>query len=1005
MKFLEQVARYYTAPARIDSLADITFIFPNKRSALFLEKYIRLGITSKYMLMPRFTTFARFAAHTVSMNETSRHELLFMLYDAYVTAVMEQNSESGAMQVKDFDKFIFWGDMILSDFDEIDKSLADPRILYTNIKNLHELTADYLTDEQKEVVRRVWGDTPLTMQYVDRFWLHTRGADKDNPRETDLTRKFLSLWQILARIYELLRERLKASHHGTPGMQMREALSVIRNTPASELRRRKYVFVGLSELSNAELAIMDRLKAADAAEFFWDFESPLFHDSDGNALHHNRAFAFLSRMAREYPMPQDFTIEPIHNYPIIDIIGLPSAVAQAKCAGDLIHRLHAAGELSGARATDTAVVLPDPELLTPLMLSLPDSLPAVNVTMGLPYTSTNFATLFGAIISMQKRARKLGGRYAFFYQDVLEILLHPHMLQVDPQRVQTMRRRILDDKRFNIDADELAAEFPELAFIFTPVKNLGSLEESYDYVSGLLDGLIQAFESRIDADRYSESFERGFLEYFRRRTAELRDLMVQYNITMRETTFLALFERNLQAMNHNMEGTPLQGMQVMGVLETRALDFDNIVFLSMNERTFPRRDYTKTMIPNNLRRGYGLPPIEQSESFYSYHFFRALSRARHATLLYDTRLESDGSGEISRYLSQLQYLYPDAQVSHQRLDVTGSVPSTRSISIGKTPEVMAMLRQFMPGGNRYLSASSLKSYLKCGLRFYLEYIVGLRDTEEPVDYLNAAQLGNIFHNTANYLFEPYVNALIDDKAFNEMLNSGRLDEILLQEVATALGIRKLGTIKQSDLSVEGQLALAQIRAQLLSMLIAEQDKYLSGPHNGFTYIGGEEEYKVPWQITPDLAINFKMIVDRIDRTDTGNLRFIDYKTGADDHGVGDSLSNLFSGEHKREAIFQLLLYAEAYQCTIDPTVTITPALHIIKDIMKEGEIHDLTFNRKKLPAYAPGSELAKEFRAILNEKLSAIFDSTTPFEQTDKEDRCTYCNFASLCNRMKSKSY
>lgn len=1002
-KFLEQIAAYYTDAARIDSLAEITFIFPNKRSAMFLDKYIRRHMTAKYILKPKFTTFARFAAHTAAMSQPSKHELLFMLYDAYVKAVTERNPDSADEQIKDFDKFIFWGDMILSDFDEIDKALADPRILYTNLKNLHELTADYLTDEQKEIVERIWGATPLTFNYIDTFWLHTKG--KDGEEQSELTEKFLSLWQILARIYELLRKNLADSHRGTPGMQMREALRRIKDTPASRLKRRRYVFVGLSDVSNAELAIMTRLKEAGCADFFWDIESPLFQKPDGSIIRENKAFSMVSQLRSKFPMPSDFTLQPITEFPHIDIIGMPSAVAQAKLTGAMLAQMTDSEQTTSANAVNTAVVLPDPAQLMPLVLSLPENIPGVNVTMGMPYTSTNFATLFSSIIALQRKARKLAGRYIYFYQDVLDVLLHPHMMQLDPEHVQTVRRRIIENKQFNIDAEELITEFPHLSYIFTPVKNLDNLNETYDYVSSLLSNMTEAFKTNVDQGLFNKSFEYEFLKYFSKQTAELRDLMEKYHITMRESTFLTLFDRTLQAMNHNLEGTPLEGIQIMGVLETRGLDFDNVFYLSMNERTLPRRDYTKTMIPNNLRRGYGLAPIEQSENFYSYHFFRSLARARRVTLMYDTRTQKNGGSEISRYLNQLRNLYPGATVTHRLLPIEGTQPEAYAIRVEKTPEVMKQLDNFRAGGHKSLSASSLKSYLDCSLKFYFKSVLGLNEEDTPVDYLDSAQLGTLFHGVVDHLYKPYCKKLIGDSEWDEMMNGQRFDEYLIPEIAKKTGHRSPETATADDLSLEGAMTLAQIRAQVNTMLLVERDN-CSNPKNSFTYIDGEVIHKSTWQINPDLAVNFKMIIDRIDRMDGETLRFIDYKTGADDSGV-DSVEGLFKpGSFKKRAIFQLMLYAEAYQQTVDPNADIVPSLYIIKDIMKEGKIKDVSISQKKFVYEAPTKRdnadeksVVNQFRNELHSMLGRIFDDTTPFEQTSKVENCTYCPFIQLCNR------
>lgn len=987
-KFLEQIADYYTTPGRVGMLADITFIFPNKRSALFLKRYIQQRVNSRFTLMPRFTTFGRFASRTVRVAEASRYELLFMLYRSYRQALMEQHPE-GLEQVRDFDKFIFWGDMILNDFDEIDKALADPAQLYKNLEAFKEITSDYLTQEQKDIIRRIWGETNLT-GHIQTFWLHTQ---RDNPSE--LTRKFISLWQILGRIYDIFQERLHKANLTTPGKQLKQALVKLKDTDNEQLRRRRYVFVGLSDVSNAEIAIMDRLNDLGVADFFWDLESPLFRTPAGTYNTENRAIRFISRLKELFPMPKDFYLEPVVSPGRIDVIGIPSAMAQGKYAGETIRKMLLEGKLDAAGAINTAIVVPDTSQLMHLMLGLPDNLPGVNVTMGLPYSSTNFATLFRSIISMQRRMRKnRGDRHTFFYQDVLQVLVHPHLQVIDPHHINSVRQFIYDQRQFNIDATQLAAEFPELATIFRPVGDTDNLKESYQYIVDLLDDIGTALRKHLPQQKVENSFELDILKYFKEQVAELHRLIEKYDIDMRGSTFMTIFERILQSKTINVEGTPLQGLQVMGVLETRALDFDNIIFMDMNERTFPRRDYVKTMIPNNLRRGYGLPPIEQNESFYSYYFLRAISRSSHVTLLYDTRPPGQGAGELSRYVSQLLYLFNSDNIRHLQIELNGKQPATNEIKVSKTPGVLKQLDEFKREGGKNISASALKTYLKCPLQFYLQFVVGLRESDDPTEYMDEAEIGTIFHNTVERLYRPYRGKLITEAVIDEMLSEENFNHILIEEIAKTKNMApEHSTI--DDFNLEARMLKGKLSLLIRQMFEREKIDYCQ-KQNGFIYIDGEKEIVSKWKVCDGLEINFKMLIDRIDQIDGNTLRFIDYKTGKDDPSIGKQMSNLFTSNHTKHAVFQLLVYAEAYHDLVDANVDIRPALHIVKKILANDEIAPISFNGKALPDFAATSKM---FRPMLNELLEHIFDSETPFSQCEDTDSCRMCPFLSLCGR------
>lgn len=984
-KFLEQIADYYTSGPMAPMLADITFILPNKRASYFLKRYIQQRVRSKFTLMPRFSNFGRLAANTVRMSEPSHFDLLFRLYDVY--------KEAFGDKAKDFDSFIFWGDMILSDFDQIDLALADPVKLYSNLEMLHDIAADYLSPEQKDIIRRIWGETNYTADHVERFWLHATHEGK----ETGLSEKFVSLWKLLGPMYTRFRNSLVAEGLATAGMQMGMALDTFKDMPHDQIRRRRYAFVGLSELSNAEIAIMERLQRAGAADFFWDLESPVFNSAGPGLSSANQAFRIISSLRKNFPMPSTFSLEKVGEMPDIEIVGVPSSVAQAKMAGEFIHRLNDSGALDGDKAIETAIVVPDPAQLAPLMLALPDGLSGINVTMGLPYSATTFATLFSSIISMQQRSREHRGRPTFFFQDVLEVLVHPHLQLIDPGHINSVRQAIFDQKMFNIDAAQLTAEFPSLAFIFKAVPKSSNLDDTYNYIIGLLRGIRDALARYFPAHVLKASFELEILDYFEKEVEQLHRLIAAHGIKMAESTFMMLFERILKSKTINVVGAPLHGLQVMGVLETRALDFDNIVILAMNERSFPKRDYIKTMIPNNLRRGYGLAPIERSESFYAYHFFRAIARAKKVKLLYDSRPPASGTGEMSRYLAQLLYLYGGGKVKNNVVELKGVAPKARDITVEKTPEVMAMLEKYKKEDGPKISASALKQYIKCPLAFYLQYVNGLRDDNEPEESLTAAELGDLFHKSAKRLFDLHKGSPLTAADLEAMANGEELEKILTQETASLYGLNG-SDANEDDLNVEGRLARSQTLVQLRAMLLAEAATYCAAGQS-FTYVEGERDVNGQWEVTPGLKVNFRMQIDRIDRIDRidgSTLRFIDYKTGTDDSKVGDSIESLFSNDHRKHAVFQLLTYAEAYHDMVDPGVSISPALHIAKDILKEGVIKKITYRRQSMPDY-PG--LSPVFRPMLNDLFQKIFDDCTPFSQADDPEVCRYCSLINMCGR------
>ena len=988
-KFLEQIARYYTAPERIDSLAETLFIMPNKRSGMFLKHYIQKHAGEHPMFMPRFATFQHLASTMLRVPQADKNELLFMLYNAYleeVTKALHQEKPT------EFDRFIFWGDMILSDFDMIDKSLADPVKLYANLSDLHDLQADYLTDEQKEVITHIWGPTAMTGEN-DSFWFPSGKA----LAKTDIVRKFVSLWEILGPIYLNLQHRLEAAGLSTAGSLIRKAAETLRDNIPQSLKRRKFVFVGHSDLSTAELSIMDSLTKAGQAEFFWDTDLPLYSSADSD-LPGGDALQIIRRLERTFPMPADFKPTTAHHTPQINVYGIPSAVGMAKCAAATIREVM---KLNGDRLPnpiETSIVLPDASLLMPLLLALPDNLKTLNVTMSMPYADTTFATLLRSIIMLQSSVRRNSDGHAFYpYEQVMEILLHPHINLLFPSDIDLFRQKVIDAGKKMIDGHWLTDEIPQLDFIFQPIEDPDSLNDTCTYLDNLFSNLKSGLEKVSAGYSSASASEIQAIDYFAAQIASLRALIDKYGVAMKEATFLHLFERILNARPINLEGTPLSGMQIMGVLETRCLDFDNIIYLSMNEKVFPRHDYVRTMIPNTLRRGYGLPTIQQSESFYSYYFFRSLSRARNITLFYDSRTPGSATGEMSRFLTRLLYLPGNARVNLFRTNLDNKTPQAESIIIEKTPAIRKQLSQYLAGGSRSLSASTLKNLFHCPLRFYLQNVNSMNYDDEPHDYLTAAQIGSIFHDTMQFLFRDYEGQLITPEILDFLATDTPLKKAFYESLA------KHTDYKPGASDDKMQYEHIVVRSAVLHQVrcVLEAEKKRIAQQEAFTYIKGEDAIPVKWEVIPGrLAVNFLMIIDRIDRISANHYRFVDYKTGSDKTSIGENIDNVFKSS-RLAGILQLMIYAEAYHDTVNPNASIDISLMNIGDIVRTGNIEAVKFNRKQLPACP---DFPPEFRQHFNTVLEDFFLGDSPIVQTDDTDNCQYCNFNNICNRRTSSN-
>ncbi len=982
-KFLRSVADYVLS--HNDDLSSLTLVFPNKRSAMFLKKYMqeRLVETSaRPRFMPRFVTMDNVVSRFSPRPVMGRTEQLFLLYDCYRRLLTDMGRDE---QLRDFDKFIFWGGMILDDFDDIDRQLVDASKLFKNLRDLKEINADYLDEEQKQIVRQLWGETARTAA-VTEFWTHVNNVEGDSPEA-----RFVALWQLLGELYTLFISQLHDRGFDTAGQHYRQAAAAMANLDFETGSARRYAFVGFNDLTNSEAVIFKRLKDIGAAEFFWDFDSALLRLAFADSLG-----AKFDRLKKTFPMPDDFDPAAATDMPQIEVLAVPSEIGQAKVVADILDGLDADETITEENAIETAIVLPDENLLTPLLLSIPESVPAVNITMGVPFSTSAFASMLHSVISMQIRAREIRGVIHYYYADVSELLSHPHIQVIAPEAAESIKKYIAKNNLFNIPADEICSRYPELTYLFSPVKAANDPAQICDYMSSLIDGLSEALKNAVSTGRDTLP-EIEMLDYFRDGSEELRRLISDYDITMTESTYFGLFERLMQTRRIDLQGTPLRGLQVMGVLETRALDFENVIILSVNENSFPRKNYLRTMIPNNLRIGYGMTTIDSRDAVYAYYFYRLISRAKRVTLVYDSRQGNFGAGEKSRYVGQLLHITPPGTVTERTVRYATDYNTPPEITVTKDADVMKRLSRFLPGGNASLSATALKEYKKCRLRFYLRYVCNLRGDDEVTDYITAANYGTIVHRVAEVLFGPYENKLVTADIIGGMLErSDEINEIIARTIFDIF-YRNTRYTSADNMPAEGVMTCSIINFYIRKMLETERRMAERLP---FTYIKGEMQVKSPpaWQLTDSLSVNFKMSIDRVDRLAENYYRFIDYKTGSD-KAAPTTLEKIFTrGRSDDDAVFQLLTYAMAYRDMTGEDCGVMPSVYPLRIIASKEEIPQIEIDKEVI---TDCRTIEPEFRTRFTEMVSEIFSPDVPFDQAEDNRSCKFCPFLDLCGRTE----
>lgn len=965
--FLQQVAEIYATQAP-DLIADCCFIFPNKRSSKFFRKFLTIALGEKEI---SFTTqtINSFVAEFSPLKEATRYDQLFTLFNEYRKILKDESL--------DFDSFAFWGDMLVSDFNDVDRYLVDPDKLFVNVSRFKEISSNYLTEEQLEAIRRYWGEEPQGGR-PDDFWKHVHADKRKETKE-----KFLRLWETLGPLYHAFKDSLARQGLSTSGALIRNAAGVLRRTNRnSPLRFSRYVFIGFNVLTTAEMKIFEILKTLGAADFYWDFNSPAFVNG------FNRAGRFIERNASDFPSIYPLPEDRITELPEIEVVGVPGNTAQTKYAGRVLSSLlEREGYINPDNAINTAVVLPDEGLFVPLLHSIPEEITSINVTMGLPMRHNPIAALMHSIIMMQTNVAISHGEPTFFHEHVAAILSSPLIKASAPEDCAALSDAIVRRRLYRVPLSETAALCPSLSYIFTVPTNNGNISDIFGYLRDILN---QITESNSNSD----GMARHFIKAYHQKLDMIEDACRRHGIEMRGNTLFRMIERAAAADKVPFVGEPLNGLQIMGVLETRALDFDNVIMLSMNERIFPRRHYAGSFIPDTLRRGYGMATTDFQESIFAYYFYRLISRARHVTLIYDARTIGTSTGEMSRYVAQLLYLFGEGKITHRIMKYDVHAEERMEVTVTKTPEVMDKLKRFTISGKggRNLSATSINTYIKCPLNFYLRFVEGYDPENEVNDYMDSSTYGTIVHAVMENIFEALRGEAGEATVTRDMLERYiKSSKILVDPLVTAAinefyNHRPAGDLR--PLVGEALILGRIIRESVVKLLEKECD------HTPFIFKKAEEEIVIRYKVNDSLAVNIRQFIDRVDqRGDT--IRLIDYKTGSDNLEA-KSIEELFGHSDKNvKAFLQLMLYCVVYSIAHHYDGPIQPIIYSFRNIAKDG-IVPLKIDKVPLEDYR---SYAPEFEQRLKEKIEEIFNPDKPFVQAEDESACKFCNFWRICGR------
>lgn len=941
------------------NLAHTAVVFPNKRAGLFFNEYLAQESDSP-IWSPAYVSISELFRSLSPWEVGDPVKLVCELYKIFRRET--QSTET-------LDDFYFWGEMLISDFDDADKNKVDTDKLFSNLQDLRNIMDDYtfIDDEQEEAIR----------QFFQNFSIERRTALKE---------RFISLWDVLGNIYKGFRESLASQNIAYEGMMYRH---VIEHLDVDKLPYEKYVFVGFNVLNKVEHTLFTQLKDAGKAVFYWDYDE--FYMKENRQAVTHEAGEFIRRNLRDFPSPLSGELFKNLSKPKeVHYIASSTENAQARYLPQWIRNNLTTPE------KETAVVLCNEALLQPVLHSLPAEVKHVNITMGFPLSQTPVYSFLIALLELHTHGFNFkSGRYTF--QSVVTLLKHPYTRQLTGQ-AELLEKELTRNNRFYPLPGELGKdEF--LTRLFTPLSgNLNlciRLSETLQQVAGIYQANTSGTE---DTDAFNQLYRESLFKAYTT-INRFRTLIEEDELTVQSETFRRLLVKVLSATNIPFHGEPAIGMQVMGVLETRNLDFRHLVLLSVNEGQLPKSGGDSSFIPYNLRKAFGMTTIEHKIAVYAYYFYRLLQRAERITLMYNTSSDGLNRGEWSRFMLQFLIEWPHP-ITRQFLEAGQSPQGTSPITVEKTSDVMRRMQSLFDvraNPKAKFSPSALNYYLDCPLKFYYRYVAGLSAPDEVSAEIDSATFGSIFHYAAEHIYKDLTThgKVINKEALETLLRN----EVKLQDYVDTAFKKLFFNVPQNEKPEYNgvQLINSAVIARYLKQLLQNDLRYAP-----FTFIASEMEVDEPIDIqTPKGVIKSRIggIIDRMDSKD-GTLRIVDYKTGGD-ADTPPHVESLFIPDKKRSNyVFQTFLYA-AIMCRKQPTMKIAPALLYIHRAATEtySPVIQMGEPRKPKEAVEDFSKYEKEYRERLQGLLEEIFNPEKSFTQTEIIEKCTYCDFKALCKR------
>lgn len=829
------------------NLSELTFILPSKRAGLFLKHQLST-VSGETMFSPTIISIEDFVEDLAELRTVSNTELLFQFYDSYSHLTIKSELDT-------FEVFSKWAQILLQDFNEIDRYRIPQKNIFDYLSAIQDLKHWSLQENQ-----------------------------------TDFVKNYLIFWKKLHSYYTHFTEQLLNKKLGYQGLIYREAVENLESYIQNNADK-QHVFLGFNALNTCEEIIIQELLQNNLAKIYWDIDTAFFNkENHGAALftkQHKLTWTYFKNN------PFNWITNNYSKEKQINIYGIPKNIGQAKYIGSLLKKL----KQDNQTLQNTAVVLGDETLLIPVLNSLPENSDALNITMGFPLKSIPLASLFEALFHLHKNPSN-----TFYYKDVVNIISH-----------QFIRPLLYVE---GIDyASKIIETIEDNNIIFVTVERLKQIAEtSQDTISLLFNDwdksidsalkncsdLIIAIKNGLEEHKTANLLSLEYLFRFNALFNELTRLNSEYSHIKDISTLFSIYKELLSSETLDFQGEPLQGLQIMGMLESRVLDFETVIISSVNEGVLPSGKSNNSFIPFDVKLENNLPTYKEKDAVYTYHFYRLLQRAKNVYILYNTEADVLTGGEKSRFITQLE-LENIHKINHQIIVPEVPIIETRLNTVEKTENLQTELKKLAEKG---FSPSSLTSYIRNPIDFYYQKILKIQEHDAIEETVAANTLGTIVHNTLEDFYKPLIGSFLTSEIIKN----------LKTDIDKKVTVHFKNEYKEGDITKGKNLIIFEIAKRYVSNFLDLEITDLKAG-NQIKIIAIEAEQKVMIEI-PELDFPVKLVgkVDRIDEHN-GITRIIDYKTGRVEQNLVEIVNweAITTDYNKYSKSFQVLAYAYMMQ--------------------------------------------------------------------------------------------